>query len=609
MCGIIGAAFPNENVSNTLLQALRCMEYRGYDSAGICVVNDNTLQCEKQPGKLNNLEQALRNHPISGRCGIGHTRWATHGKASQTNAHPHLSTNWAVVHNGIIENHASLRQTLNQQGITLLSETDSEVIPWLLNQSEHAEHEQQWHAMLQQLDGAFAIAAIHRTTPNMLWFARKGSPLLLAKGKNGVLVASDALSVAGSAEQVLYLQEGEWGCISHDALTLFDCDGHRLQRNWQPMPTTQSATDKGGFDHYMDKEIHEQPEVIHRILDHFVQQDDTIAFPQAAWLSEEPLPKRIVMIACGTSYHAALASRYWLERFLHIPVEVDVASEYRYRNPIIGDHTLLVTLSQSGETADTLEALRLFKSRTPHNRALTLCNVDHSSMVREADGTILLHAGAEIGVASTKAFTAQLTVLALFSLALAHRIGTIDQTALATHLQALRRCGDDIRTILNQRSAISALTPLFLKAHGVLFLGRGACYPLALEGALKLKEISYLHAEGYAAGEMKHGPIALIDETMPVVVLALRQYHLDKVVSNLREVQARGARVILLTDEPSDDTTTIQVDGRILLPQGDLFTAPILAAVPLQLLAYFVARAKGTDVDQPRNLAKSVTVE
>jgi len=609
MCGIIGAAFPEQNICTTLLQALRCMEYRGYDSAGLCVQTDGALQCQKKAGKLHNLEQALLDHPLSGSCGIGHTRWATHGEASQTNAHPHLSPHWAVVHNGIIENYQSLRQKLTQQGATFQSETDSEVIPWLLEKSSCTEHEQQWHQMLQQLDGAFAITAIAHNVSNKLWFARKGSPLLLAKGSDGVLVASDALSVTGSAEQVLYLEEGEWGWINHDALALFDSEGHRLQRDWQPLPSIQRATDKDGFDHYMDKEIHEQPSVINRILDHFVTPDQTIHFPQAAWLSEDPLPKRIVMIACGTSYHAALASRYWLEHFLHIPVEVDVASEYRYRNPIIGNDTLLVTLSQSGETADTLEALRLFKSRTPHNRALTLCNVDHSSMVREADGTILLHAGAEIGVASTKAFTAQLTVLALFSLALAHRIGTIDKTVLVNHLQALRRCSHDMQTILNQRSTIAALTPLFLHAHGVLFLGRGACYPLALEGALKLKEISYLHAEGYAAGEMKHGPIALIDETMPVVVLALRQYHLDKVVSNLREVQARGARVILLTDVPSTDDTTMPIDGHILLPQGDLFTAPILAAIPLQLLAYHVARAKGTDVDQPRNLAKSVTVE
>ncbi|MDQ6965173.1 MAG: glutamine--fructose-6-phosphate transaminase (isomerizing) [Mariprofundales bacterium] len=609
MCGIIGAAYPRMDVCSTLLHALHCMEYRGYDSAGVCLLHNHTLQCSKEPGKLTNLQQALDKHPISGSCGIGHTRWATHGSASQINAHPHLSTNWAVVHNGIIENHISLRQTLSKQGVSLLSESDSEVIPWLLDSCEESEPTDQWRTMLTQLDGAFAIAAIQRNTPDRVWFARRGSPLLLAKGESGVLVASDALSVTSSADQLLYLEEGDWGSIGTDGLTLFNQQGERIERAWQPMPNTQQSSGRDGFDHYMDKEIHEQPAVINRIIDKFVNKENTIHFPDAEWITTESLPERVVMIACGTSYHAALASRYWLEHFLHIPVEVDVASEYRYRNPIIGDNTLLVTLSQSGETADTLEALRLFKARTPHNRTLTLCNVNHSSMVREADGTILLHAGVEIGVASTKAFTAQLTLLALFSLALAHRIGTINSSALATHLQALRRCSDDITTILQQRSAIAALTPLFLQADGVLFLGRGACYPLALEGALKLKEISYLHAEGYAAGEMKHGPIALIDEKMPVVVLALRQYHLDKVVSNLREVQARGARVILLTDEKPAEETSSQVAAQLLLPQGDLFTAPILAAVPLQLLAYYVARAKGTDVDQPRNLAKSVTVE
>ncbi|MDQ6950301.1 MAG: glutamine--fructose-6-phosphate transaminase (isomerizing) [Mariprofundales bacterium] len=615
MCGIIAASFPSGDVSSILLDALRCMEYRGYDSAGICLLNEADeadeaqFHCEKQPGKLSHLQQALAKKPLSGHTGIGHTRWATHGSATAINAHPHLSPHWAVVHNGIIENHIELRNALKSGKSHLQSETDSEVIPWLLEGDEQCSPHEAWHAMLQQLEGAFAIAALHQESPEKLWFARKGSPLLLAKSSHGVLVASDALAVAAHAEQVLYLNEGEWGWIRANAMALFDAKGNAVDPNWQPMPTTQSTTGKDGFDHYMDKEIHQQPEVIARILERYTSGSQSICFPKCSWIHHDPLPQRIVMIACGTSYHAALASRYWLERFLQIPVEVDVASEYRYRNPIIGPDTLLVTLSQSGETADTLEALRLFKSLTPHNRTLTLCNVDHSSMVRESDGTILLHAGPEIGVASTKAFTAQLTVLALFSLTLAYRMGTVNDAALAEHLRFLHQSSADIRTILRQRQAIASLTPLFLHAHGALFLGRGACYPLALEGALKLKEISYLHAEGYAAGEMKHGPIALIDETMPVVVLGLRQYYLDKVISNLREVQARGARIILLTDQDADAVQSITVDGRIQLPQGDLFTAPILAAVPLQLLAYYVARAKGTDVDQPRNLAKSVTVE
>ncbi|RMH52936.1 MAG: glutamine--fructose-6-phosphate transaminase (isomerizing) [Zetaproteobacteria bacterium] len=608
MCGIIGAVVPGRDVTPLLLQALHAMEYRGYDSAGICLIEDGRLCCRKEAGKLARLEQALRLDPVSGACGIGHTRWATHGAPSACNAHPHLGTRWAVVHNGIIENHRPLRDELEGDGVCFRSETDSEVLPWLIER-QPGPAEEAWRALLGRLQGAFAIVALSQEDPDALWFARRGSPLLLARAARGVFVASDAISVAPLADEVLYLEEGEWGRITPTSLALFDASGRPVVRDWHTTPATSNAGDKGGFEHYMDKEIHEQPDVIERILSSYTD-GSTITFPRAPWLHTDAPPDRIVMVACGTSYHAALAARYWLEGFLNLPVEVDVASEYRYRNPVIGPNTLLVTLSQSGETADTLEALRLFRQRTPHNRTLTLCNVDHSSMVREADGAILLHAGAEIGVASTKAFTAQLAVLALFSLALARRVGSIDDGAVAGHLAALRRCSGAIREILRRREEVVALIPLFLQARGVLFLGRGACYPLALEGALKLKEISYMHAEGYAAGEMKHGPIALVDRRMPVVVLALRQYHLEKVLSNLREVQARGARVILLTDEPDGAAPDrLRVAGRITIPQGDLFTAPILAAIPLQLLAYHVARAKGTDIDQPRNLAKSVTVE
>jgi glucosamine--fructose-6-phosphate aminotransferase (isomerizing) len=357
----------------------------------------------------------------------------------------------------------------------------------------------------------------------------------------------------------------------------------------------------------MEKEIHEQPAVLRRILDAYVS-DGEIHFPAANWLHENKIPQRIVMIACGTSYHAALTARYWLERYLKVPVEVDVASEYRYRNPVIGKNTLLVTLSQSGETADTLEALRLFKSRTPGNMVLSICNVASASLPRESDGLIELHAGPEIGVASTKAYLAELAVLALFSLLLARRADALSATECKAHLGELQHAVGGLRKMLAQTAAMAAAVPLFAKAHGALFLGRGPCFPLALEGALKLKEISYLHAEGYPAGEMKHGPIALIDRTLPVIVIAPQQYHLDKVLSNLKEVQARGARVILLTDLPEakwpDD-----VDQIFSVPEGDYFSTPLLVCVPLQLLAYEVALSRGTDVDQPRNLAKSVTVE
>jgi len=389
---------------------------------------------------------------------------------------------------------------------------------------------------------------------------------------------------------------------------VFSAQGERVEIAWEDMPPMISATEKGPYDHFMLKEIHEQPRVFLEIINAYASSDGSIHFPQASLIEHEKLPKRIIMVACGTSYHAALTARYWLERYLKIPVEVDVASEFRYRDPVIGDDTWLITLSQSGETADTLEALRLFKRQTPQNRTLAFCNVPHSSLVRESDGLIELLAGPEIGVASTKAYTAQLLALALFSLKLAHIAKAMDIADIKNHLLALHDAAKGAELLLEKPSQFDSLTHLFARAHGALFLGRGPCYPLALEGALKLKEISYLHAEGYAAGEMKHGPIALIDENLPVIVLALKQYHLDKVISNLHEVQARGAKVILITDMDKE-TCPKDVDAVIQIPEGDFFSAPLLASIPLQYLAYNVARSKGTDVDQPRNLAKSVTVE
>ncbi len=586
------------------------MEYRGYDSAGICTLDDGDLHCLKRPGKLDVLAQALTATPLPGNLGIGHTRWATHGVPNEINAHPHRTDTVATVHNGIIENYADLRHELTAAGEHFASDTDSEVVPVLLDALLRCTDDPvvAWHQALGRLEGAYALATLVRGAPEQLWFARKGSPLLLARGQGLVMVASDALAVAGLADEVAYLQDGEWGVAGLTDCRVFDAGGAPVELAWRPMPDIRAAGDKGGFDHYMEKEIHEQPEVLSAILDAYAEADG-IRFPEATALAEAPLPERIVMVACGTSYHAALTARYWLERYLKIPVEVDVASEYRYRDPVIGPNTWLVTLSQSGETADTLEALRLFKAKTPDNLALTLCNVASSSLARESDAVIQLHAGPEIGVASTKAYTAQLMALALFSLMMAKRAGAMDAAALGAHLHALHRAVADIRVFLDrQRPAIAAVTGLFQDAVGALFLGRGPCYPLALEGALKLKEISYLHAEGYAAGEMKHGPIALIDASLPVVVIAPRQYNLDKVLSNLQEVQARGARIILITDMEAADCPS-GMSGLIHIAEGDYFSAPLLVAVPLQLIAYGVARARGTDVDQPRNLAKSVTVE
>ena len=608
MCGIIGAIARNP-VQNTLLHALKTMEYRGYDSAGICTVSQQQLHTQKAKGKLINLETLLEKEPLEGNLGIGHTRWATHGVPEVRNAHPHQTESIAVVHNGIIENHQRLREMLQSSGTTFASDTDSETIPWLWQQAleDEANQEKAFLNTLNQLEGAFAIAGI-RNNEQKLWFARRGSPLLLARSPDGVFVASDALAVGAVATEVYYLKEGQWGWSDLEHVHIFDAQGKKAEVMWEAMPEMVAATEKGPYKHYMLKEIHEQPRVFLDILHAYTDGSPHIHFPQATFIETAPLPSRIIMVACGTSYHTALTARYWLERYLKIPVEVDVASEFRYRDPVIAENTWMITLSQSGETADTLEALRLFKRQTPQNKTLAFCNVSHSSLVRESDGLIELYAGPEIGVASTKAFTAQLLTLALFSLKLAHQYKAMEGHEVQQHIQALFTAADGAKQLLDTPEQFDALTPLFAQAHGSLFLGRGPCYPLALEGALKLKEISYLHAEGYPAGEMKHGPIALIDEHLPVIVLALRQYHLDKVISNLHEVQARGAKVILVTDMDKKECPN-NIDALVHIPEGDFFSAPLMVSIPLQYLAYNVAKAKGTDVDQPRNLAKSVTVE
>ena len=608
MCGIIGA-IAHQDVQAHLLDGLKRMEYRGYDSAGICVAANHTFASCKQAGKLTNLLQALESAPLSGHTGIGHTRWATHGAPTEYNAHPHLSDAVAVVHNGIIENHDVLRQRLQNGGARFSSETDTEVVPWLF--SRHLQDVGHtlaaWHACLEELEGSFAIVAMVAGDLEHLWVARRGSPLLLGRSQDAVYAASDVMALAGMVDEVLYLEEGDRCCLSLIATDVYDEDGNSVRRPWVSMPVDASSVDKGGFRHYMEKEIHEQPRVVADILNAYVNNGE-IHFPDAAFVHEAPLPARIVMVACGTSYHAAMTARYWLEHYLQVPVEVDMASEYRYRDPVIGPDTWFVTLSQSGETADTLEAMRLFAGHAPDNRTLALVNVPHSSVAREAGGVIELHAGPEIGVASTKAFTAQLAVLMLFVLALARRTGAMTEDEISQQLEALRAVVPQLHQLLQEEAGIEQIAASFGDVRGALFLGRGPCYPVAMEGALKLKEISYLHAEGYAAGEMKHGPIALIDKELPVIVIAPVSYHLEKVLSNLEEVRSRGARVILITDMPESQYPN-HIEAVVRIPRGDFFIAPILTTVPLQLLAYHVARIKGTDVDQPRNLAKSVTVE
>ncbi len=609
MCGIIGAVAIHD-IEQSLLESLRRMEYRGYDSAGLCVHDGQHMQVCKRAGKLHALQQALADQPLHGCLGIAHTRWATHGVASEENAHPHCAPHVAIVHNGIIENHQALRERLSSKAAVFASQTDSEVIPWLLESllsEDQALDLSLWQQAIAQLEGAYAILGISKDDADCLWFTRHGSPLLLGRGRMGLYAASDALALVGLVDEVMYLEEGDQGFARLGDIQLLNAQGDAIQRQWQPMPAATANADKGDYDHYMEKEMYEQPDVMACLAKAYTR-EAALHFPLAALLDTEPLPERIVMVACGTSYHAALTARYWLESQLNISVEVDVASEYRYRNPVINDRTWMITLSQSGETADTLEALRMFKRRKPSNIALSLCNVAHASIPRASDGVIELLAGAEIGVASTKAYTAQLAVLMLLSLKLVQRAGLLSEESLRKELYAFSLVPQQMQEILAQRQRIEALMPIFNDVRGALFLGRGPCYPLALEGALKLKEISYLHAEGYPAGEMKHGPIALIDDTLPVIVLAMKQYYLDKVLSNLQEVCARGARVILLTDTGVDQGGP-DLAAHFKIPKGSHYTTPLLVALPLQLLAYHVARLKGCDVDQPRNLAKSVTVE
>jgi len=608
MCGIIGS-IARHDVQGHLLDALRRMEYRGYDSAGICVAANHAFYSCKQSGKLVNLMRALKSGPLSGCIGIGHTRWATHGAPTEYNAHPHLSDAVAVVHNGIIENHEVLRRRLQDGGARFSSETDTEVVPWLfsrhLRDMDHALAA--WQASLAELQGSFAIVAMVAGDSNHLWVARRGSPLLLGRSRDAVYAASDVMALAGMVDEVLYLEEGDHCCLSLAGADVYDKNRNSVRRPWMPVPVDASSVDKGGFRHYMEKEIHEQPRVVADILLAYVR-NSKVTFPGAAFVHEAKLPDRIVMVACGTSFHAAMTARYWLEHYLKIPVEVDMASEYRYRDPVIGPSTWFVTLSQSGETADTLEALRLFSAHTPDNRTLALVNVSHSSVAREADGVIELQAGPEIGVASTKAFSAQLVILMLLVLVLARRFDVMSDEDIGRRLASLRLLVEQLRQLLQENAQLEHIAQGFSGVHGALFLGRGPCYPVAMEGALKLKEISYLHAEGYAAGEMKHGPIALIDEDLPVIIIAPMCHHLEKVLSNLEEVRSRGARIILVTDMPESQYPK-HVEAVVRIPRGDFFIAPLLATIPLQLLAYHVARIKGTDVDQPRNLAKSVTVE
>ncbi|OYU34577.1 glutamine--fructose-6-phosphate transaminase (isomerizing) [Novosphingobium sp. PASSN1] len=607
MCGIIGIV-GKEQVADRLVDGLRRMEYRGYDSAGICLVEGGQLVRRRAEGKLNNLVLELARNPASGLIGIAHTRWATHGAPTTSNAHPHATGEVALVHNGIIENFKPLRDALIARGRTFESETDTEVVAHLISEQVEAGLSPQdaVKAVLPTLRGAFALAIAFRTHDDMLIGARLGSPLVVGYGEGETYLGSDALALAPLTQRITYLEEGDWVVITREGATIFDVNNTPVTRPIVASGATASAIEKGEFRHFMQKEIFEQPTVVAQTLRSYLRRiDQTVALPQIDFdLSKI---SRVTIVACGTSFYAGMVAKYWFEQFARLPVDIDVASEFRYRDPVLEPGGLALFISQSGETADTLAALRHCKAAG--QTIAVVVNVPTSSMAREADLLLPTHAGPEIGVASTKAFTCQLAVLAALAAHLAVKRGRLNREEEAEIVGHLAETPAALNAALAHDGEIAAMAHLIAPARDVLYLGRGADYPLALEGALKLKEISYIHAEGYASGEMKHGPIALIDEAVPVIVLAPSGPLFEKTVSNMQEVRARGGKVVLISDAEGIAEAGEGCLATIEMPKVHPLIAPLVYAVPVQLLAYHVAVAKGTDVDQPRNLAKSVTVE
>ncbi|KJZ36627.1 MULTISPECIES: glutamine--fructose-6-phosphate transaminase (isomerizing) [Pseudomonas] len=610
MCGIVGAV-AERNITAILLEGLKRLEYRGYDSAGVAVfTHDEKLERMRRPGKVSELELALEAEPLVGRLGIAHTRWATHGAPCERNAHPHFSGDLAVVHNGIIENHEALREQLKALGYVFTSDTDTEVIAHLLNHKLKDLHDltAALKATVKELHGAYGLSVISAHQPDRLVAARSGSPLVIGLGLGENFLASDQLALRQVTDRFMYLEEGDIAEIRRDSVQIWDVDGKAVERETVQYRDGAEAADKGEFRHFMLKEIHEQPAVVQRTLEGRLSPNGVLvqAFgPQAAELFAKV--RNVQIVACGTSYHAGMVARYWLEELAGIPCQVEVASEFRYRKVVVQPDTLFVTISQSGETADTLAALRNAKE-LGFLASLAICNVGISSLVRESDLTLLTQAGREIGVASTKAFTTQLVGLLLLTLSLGQVRGTLAKGVEATLVEELRRLPTRLGEALAMDSTVEKIAELFAEKNHTLFLGRGAQFPVAMEGALKLKEISYIHAEAYPAGELKHGPLALVDNDMPVVTVAPNNELLEKLKSNLQEVRARGGQLIVFADEKAGMTNG-EGTHVVHMPHIHDILSPILYTIPLQLLSYYVAVLKGTDVDQPRNLAKSVTVE
>ncbi|NKB27054.1 MAG: glutamine--fructose-6-phosphate transaminase (isomerizing) [Rhodobacteraceae bacterium] len=606
MCGIVGILGDHE-AAPILLEALKRLEYRGYDSAGIATVRDGHLDRRRAVGKLVNLSDHLVHEPLSGRAGIGHTRWATHGAPSVSNAHPHRAGPVAVVHNGIIENFRELRADLQASGSTFETETDTETVALLAERflGDSLAPAEAAFATLDQLQGAFALAFLFDGQDDLIVAARKGSPLAIGHGTGEMYLGSDAMALAPMTDRITYLEEGDRAVITRAGATITDADGRLVNREVRQVSLDAGQVEKGGHKHFMAKEIAEQPSVLADTIAHYAPDDiQQVNFgDQSVDFNDF---NRIIMVACGTAFLACQTAKYWIERLAGLPVEVDIASEFRYRDAPVGERTLAIFVSQSGETADTLAALRHVQGRA---RIAAVVNVTESSIAREADVVLPIHAGREIGVASTKAFTCQLTVLALMALKAGHDLGRTDGPGLAAHLDDLRRLPGLLSHALTKGEETARVSRRLADASDILFLGRGQMYPIALEGALKLKEISYIHAEGYASGELKHGPIALVDDTVPIIVMAPRDALFDKTVSNMQEVMARRGKVVLITDSAGAGIASDGAWEVIVMPEVPDLLAPIVYAVPAQLLAYHTAVAKGTDVDQPRNLAKSVTVE
>ena len=607
MCGIIGVVGGAE-AAPIMMEALKRLEYRGYDSAGVATLRDGRIDRRRAVGKLSALSDELERNPITGFVGIGHTRWATHGAPTVANAHPHATDRAMVVHNGIIENFKELRAELEAEGYAFQSETDTETVVALLTAylEQGLSPFDAADATLKRLKGAFALCIIFRGTDDLIICARRGSPLAIGYGDREMYVGSDALALAPFTNRIAYLEEGDWAAVTRNGAQIFDEEGRIARRQVDEVSVGVSSADKGDYKHFMAKEIHEQPVVLENLLSSYISADGQRFVSPIEGLNFTDL-QRMAIVACGTAYYAGAVAKYWFEQLAHFPCDVDIASEYRYRKPPLGPNGAALFVSQSGETADTLAALRY--CREADQRIFSVVNVPTSSIARESDAPLPTLAGPEIGVASTKAFTCQLTVLAALAVQAARQRGVIDAAREAELAGAMRQLPELMRAALQLESGIAEAAADLSKFHDVLYFGRGPMYPLAMEGALKLKEISYMHAEGYASGELKHGPIALISEDVPVVVLAPRDELFDKTVSNMQEVMARGGRIILISDAAGVAEAGEGAWKTITMPEVAPILAPIIYAVPVQLLAYHGAVVKGTDVDQPRNLAKSVTVE